>query len=96
MIERKGSVAVVANIAWHLYNFRMGLIESLEATGYRVVLMAAPDNYVSRLEKADRPFVPLLHLQRTGVNPVKEFQLFREIRKNYMKMNVDLAIHFTS
>ena len=52
-------IALVANIAWNLYNFRRTLIEALQNAGFAVVLVAAPDDYVARLASLGCQFVRL-------------------------------------
>ncbi|MEL6828568.1 MAG: glycosyltransferase family 4 protein [Pseudomonadota bacterium] len=89
-------IAVVANIAWHLHNFRMGLIEDLEAQGHTVVMMAAPDDYARGLTTPDRPFAPLDKLKRTGMNPFHDLALFRQMLRTYRAHRIDVAIHYTS
>jgi Glycosyl transferase 4-like len=45
-------VVVVVNQAWTAWKFRMRLIESIRAAGYRVVLMAGRDDSFDRLALA--------------------------------------------
>lgn len=89
-------IAITANIAWHLYNFRRGLIEALEDAGMSVVLLAAPDEYADRLARPYRPFLPLTALKRTGLNPIHDLELFRQIVRYYRELRIDGALHYTS
>lgn len=89
-------VAIVANIAWHIFNFRLDLIRALETEGFETVLFASPDEYASRLTGSNRKFVALDKLSRTGLNPVQDIALFWELVRKYRDHRVDLAIHYTS
>lgn len=52
-------VVIALNTAWNLVNFRSGLIRALVDSGYQVVAVAPPDEYVSRLAALGCRFVPL-------------------------------------
>ena len=43
-------IALVASIAWTLWNYRLALIQTLEKAGYEVVLIAADDRQPRRHE----------------------------------------------
>jgi len=42
-------VILISNTAWYLYNFRRGTLAELVAQGHRVVTIAPPDRYATRL-----------------------------------------------
>lgn len=88
-------IALVANIAWNLYNFRRTLIEALQNAGFEVVLVAAPDDYVARLESLGCQFVPLTQLSRKGTNPIKDIRLYREFCAIYRQIQPDMILHYT-
>ena len=53
-------VVLVSNTAWYLYNFRRGTLVKLVAYGHRVIALAPPDRYVTKLvEDLGVEFVPL-------------------------------------
>ncbi|ASK33647.1 glycosyl transferase [Alcanivorax sp. N3-2A] len=53
-------IVLVSNTAWYLYNFRRGTLAELVAQGHRVVTMAPPDRYATKLvEELGVEFVPL-------------------------------------
>ncbi len=88
-------IALVANIAWNLYNFRRPLILALQQAGFEVLLVATPDDYVGRLEALGCRFVPLKRLSRKGTNPVGDWLLYRELRHIYRQFRPDLVLHYT-
>jgi len=88
-------IALVANIAWNLYNFRRGLISALQAEGYDILLIASADDYVERLEAMGCTFVPLRHLSRKGTNPWSDFRLYLELRSIYRQYAPQAVLHYT-
>jgi glycosyltransferase involved in cell wall biosynthesis len=88
-------VAIVANIGWNIYNFRLPLIDILLKSGYKVVLVAQEDEYADRLRALGCRFVPLLHLQRKGTNPWADLQLFWELRGIFVREQIAAAFLFT-
>jgi glycosyltransferase involved in cell wall biosynthesis len=71
----KAKVALVANSAWYLANFRMNLTRSLQEAGFEVIAVAPPGTDSARIEAAGVRFVPLL-VDNKGTNPASDFLLF--------------------
>lgn len=95
-MKPKERVAIVTNIAWNLYNFRRGLALAIQNDGYEPVLMAAPDSYEKKLEEEGWLFVPIMHLQRTGINPLTDFKLFLEFKKVFRDYNIKVALNYNA
>ncbi|MEM0984851.1 MAG: glycosyltransferase family 4 protein [Pseudomonadota bacterium] len=72
-------IAISANTAWNISNFRGGLLHSLQDEGYEVVAIAPPDEHVSRLEHQGYRFLPL-KMDNKGTDPIKDARLFRRYR----------------
>ncbi|WP_198664804.1 glycosyltransferase family 4 protein [Lewinella sp. IMCC34191] len=90
------TVAVVVNTSWNIYNFRSGLVRSIQQAGARVLAVAPPDDYSQRLvSELGAVFVPLRRLRRKGTNPAQDFALTLELMKLYRRHNVDVALHYT-
>jgi glycosyltransferase involved in cell wall biosynthesis len=89
-------VAIVTNIAWNLFNFRRGLAKAIKDAGYEPVLIAAPDAYSKRLVDEGWHFIPMQHLERTGVNPVKDLLLLKEFIDLYREQNIKFALHYNA
>ncbi len=94
-IEQARTIAIVANSAWNLYNFRQGLIRAFLAVGYRVILVAPDGPERVALEGANRIFVPLKHLRRRSLNPFRDLALMWELCRIYQKYEISTALHFT-
>jgi glycosyltransferase involved in cell wall biosynthesis len=73
-------VALIANTAWYLQNFRRTLIRRLQDEGYSVIAIAPPDEYVSELRALGAIFrgVPM---DSKSVNPVTDLKLASALRR---------------
>ncbi|GAA4331429.1 glycosyltransferase family 4 protein [Mucilaginibacter gynuensis] len=89
-------IAIVTNIAWNIYNFRRGLAIAIKNAGYDPILIAADDSYGAKLSQEGWDFVPVNHLERTGVNPIKDLMLFNEFIKIYKEYNISFALHYNA
>jgi glycosyltransferase involved in cell wall biosynthesis len=87
-------VAIVLNTSWNIYNFRMGLVKSLQENGHEVVAIAPHDRFSHLLEEAGCQYIPL-KMDSRGANPIKDSLLILELYKIYKKVNPDLVLHFT-
>lgn len=92
MVKRIG---IVANTAFNIYNFRLGLMRYLAEQGYDVFAIAPADDYVSRITDAGFRFVELKHLARKGTNPLKDLQLAYELRSIYQREKPDAVLQYT-
>jgi len=87
-------VAIVLNTSWNIYNFRMGLINSMIKEGMEVYAIAPRDVYTPLLIDNNVKFEPIT-MDSTGSNPVKDFALTVELYKIYKKIKPDVVLHFT-
>jgi glycosyltransferase involved in cell wall biosynthesis len=85
-------VAIAANTAWSIANFRARLIQRLQAAGYEVVAIAPRDEYADRLPCRFEP----IRMDRKGVNPFEDLRLFFELRSLYRRLGLAAAFHFTA
>ena len=89
-----GSVALVANTAWYLFNFRHNLIRRLVADGFTVVAICPADAYVSRLEMLGVRWVEW-PLRRASRDPVCEIGAIRSLYAIYRRERPLIVHHFT-
>lgn len=68
-------IALVANSAWYLANFRLNLARALLEEGYEVIALAPPGDDSARIEAAGVRFVPL-SMDNKGTNPARDLTLF--------------------
>jgi glycosyltransferase involved in cell wall biosynthesis len=64
-------ILLVANTAWNVWNYRRALIQTLQQSGYEVVVAAPNDRFSPRLNAR---FLPLRHLSR------RSFSIFQNLR----------------
>ena len=89
-------IALVANTAFNILNFRLGLIVFLESKGYDVVYIAPYDDAVEKIAKISHVrFIPLHSLSRKGYNPMDDFLLARELYTIYKKEQIHIALSYT-
>lgn len=87
-------IAVVANTAWYLVNFRLNLMRALQEAGHEVVAVAPPDGYVARIIDANIDFEPVA-IDGSGINPVVEARSVISLNRTFRRKNIDLVISFT-
>lgn len=71
-------IALCANTAWNLANFRRPLIEALLQRGDQVTILAGADHSLASLERLGCE-VDALALDAKGTNPVRDLMLQRQI-----------------
>lgn len=86
------TVLLVDNSTWNVYNFRRPIIRRLEASGYRVAVLARPDSYAGLLAVQ---LLPLRHLQARGQSVAADLRLTAELYRHYRHLRPDLILHFT-
>lgn len=89
-----GKILFVSNTSWSLTNFRRGLLRSLQDDGWEVVTAAPEDDSSSRLG-AEFNWIPVLHLERKGLNPGKDLLLLLELMRILRSERPDLVVSFT-
>ncbi len=89
------NIGVVANTAFNIYNFRLGLIKALQQEGHHVVAIAPADNYVGLLKENNIEFIEIKNLARKGTNPVNDLLLINEFRNIYKKQKLDVVLQYT-
>ena len=87
-------IAVVANTAWYLFNFRLNLMQALQAAGHAVVAIAASDAYADRILEAGVEF-DAIPISGGGVNPIQELCSVLRLRSSFRRQQVDLVLSYT-
>jgi len=90
----KKKILINLNTSWNIYNFRLGLIKSLQSKGYEIISLAPKDKYVIELESIG---VKCYHifLNQKGTNPFTDFILFIKYLKLFNKIKPDLILSYT-
>lgn len=87
-------IAVVANTAWYLFNFRLNLMHALQAAGHTVVAVAPTDEYADRIRAAGIAFEPV-PISGGGVNPMRELRSVLRLRGLFRRQHVALVLSYT-
>lgn len=92
----KSRILLVASLDMSLLNFRGDLIKHLIANGYEVVC-AAPNFTQENTKKIEElgAHCEEFSLQRTGLNPLKDYGSIQELKQIIGKNNIDLVFPYT-
>lgn len=87
-------IALTANAAWNIWNFRRALVSALMADGHAVTVLAPPDDSVGDLEALGCRFLPL-RMNVRGLNPLEELAFQRRFRHTLEAEKPDAVLSFT-
>lgn len=89
-------IMIVANTTWNIFNFRLNIVRKLIQEGHEVVVLAPVDKFISYTESIPEvTHVPIQHLHRDSVNPIRDLRLLLELIRLYRKYKPDLILHYT-
>ena len=89
------NIGIVANTAFNIYNFRVGLINALKNEGHHVIAIAPKDEYTDLLRQNNIEFIEVQNLARKGTNPFNDVRLLNEFRKIYKQQHLDVVLQYT-
>ena len=89
-----GKIAFVGNSLQTMCNFRMGVMAQLAQNGYEVVVIAPKDSDITMLRQAQIRLIPI-GMDCKGMNPFKDIQLAKTLKKIYKKERFDFIFHYT-
>jgi glycosyltransferase involved in cell wall biosynthesis len=87
-------IAIVANTAWYLYNFRLNLMQALMADGHTVVAIAPHDAYADRICASGAQFASV-PISGRGTNPISELRTVMRLHRVLQQRRVDMVLTFT-
>ena len=88
-------IAVVANTAWYLVNFRINLMHALKAAGHDVIAIAPEDDeQAERLRAAGVTFAPVA-ISGAGTDPLRELQSVWGLRQVFKLHAVQAVLSYT-
>jgi glycosyltransferase involved in cell wall biosynthesis len=88
-----GHMLLCANSSWYIYNFRLNLIKELKRQGYRVSVLAPKDEYSPFIQNEVDGFYHL-NLNRSSLNPVKEFLSLLQLRRHLASIKADIILTY--
>jgi len=90
----KKKIAIVSNLSWNLYNFRLSLMKAMQDAGYEVIAIAAYDNYSQKIIDAGFEFHPI-HINSQGTNPLDDLKTTIEFYKLFKEISPDFICQYT-
>jgi glycosyltransferase involved in cell wall biosynthesis len=87
-------VAIVINTSWNIYNYRLGLVKSVQQRGHEVYAIAPQDEFSNALIESGCKYIPV-EMDNWGTNPAKDIKLIYDFYKIYKSIKPDVIFHFT-
>ena len=87
-------IALVANTAWSVFNFRHGLLSRLINDGYQLTIIAPPDKFSHKLRDMGCAVVDL-PMAAKGTNPLQDLKLMYTLFRLYLQIAPNFIIHYT-
>jgi glycosyltransferase involved in cell wall biosynthesis len=87
-------IAIVINTAWNIYNFRSGLIRTLQKEGHEIHAIAPEDAYSVKLTAMGCVYHPI-SMKNTGNNPWDELILIGQLFRLYREVKPQVVLHYT-
>ena len=91
----KAKLLCVANTAFFIHNYLLGVIKAFKEDGFEVVLAAPEDEYSKTLEGEGFRCIPVRQLDRKGANGLKDLKLMAELLGIYRRERPDMVLHYT-
>lgn len=88
-------VAFVSNNCWSLYNFRMHLLKHYVQMGYKVIVVAAADEYTKELTSAGMVYYDV-EFRNSAVAPLSDLQILRKLKMIYALEKPDIIFHYVT
>jgi glycosyltransferase involved in cell wall biosynthesis len=90
--KRKKKIALVANSAWSVYNFRIDLIRHL-LLHFDVLVIAPRDSFAEELEKEGCAYLDI-HFNNRSENPLRDYLFYISLKKIYLRERPDFIFHY--
>ena len=87
-------IAIVANSAWYLYNFRRRLMQALRDDGHDVLAVSPTDDHARNLQAEGFAWREW-PLAAAGTNPWREWRAVSDLRRALVSGRIDLAFTYT-
>src|ERR1700676_1768788 len=89
---QKKKIALVANSAWSVYNFRMDLIRHL-LLQFDVLVIAPRDEFADELKNAGCTYLDI-HFNNRSENPMRDYSLYKSLGRIYLAEKPDFIFHY--
>jgi glycosyltransferase involved in cell wall biosynthesis len=93
-VQERPVIALVANTAWSIYRFRLGLAHTLKKKGFEVLLIAPNDAYAALLIRESFTFVPI-EMRQHRANIWSELSIVHQLYSIYRRYKPVIVFHYT-
>jgi len=90
--QQRKKIALVANSAWSMYNFRIDLIRHL-LLYFDVLIIAPKDEFTEDLKKAGCSYLDI-HFNNRSENPLQDYALLKSLERIYRSEQPDFIFHY--
>jgi glycosyltransferase involved in cell wall biosynthesis len=90
----KKKIAIVSNLSWNLYNFRLSLMFAMRDAGYEVIAIAPYDRYSQKIIDAGFEFHDI-KMNAQGINPLEDLKTTYAFYKLFKKISPDVLCQYT-
>lgn len=88
-------IAFIANTAWSMYNFRLGVLKLLVQRGATVYVLSPHDDYAERFSQFSIHYLRISHLNAQGTSPGRDYLLYRELKHAIKTVSPDMVFTYT-
>jgi len=93
-LSMKKKIAIVSNLSWNLYNFRLSLMVAMREAGHEVIAIAPYDRYSQKIIDAGFEFHDI-KMNAQGINPLEDFKTTYQFYKLFKKTSPDILCQYT-
>lgn len=90
----KKKIAIISNVSWNLYNFRLSLMKAMQNAGYEVIAIAPYDQYSQKIIDAGFEYHSI-KLNSQGISPLQDMQTTMEFYKLLKNLSPDFICNYT-
>ena len=90
----KKRIAIISNVTWNLYNFRLSLMYAMRDAGYEVIAIAPYDSYSEKIIEEGFEFYDI-KMNAQGMNPLEDMKTTYAFYKLFKKINPDIICQYT-
>lgn len=90
----KKRIAMISNVSWNLYNFRLSLMKAMQREGYEVIAIAPYDKYSQKIVDAGFEFHDI-KIDAQGVNPLEDIKTTYNFYKLFKSIAPDFICQYT-
>jgi len=90
--QKRKKIALVANSAWSMYNFRIDMIRHL-LLHFDVLIIAPKDEFAEDLKKAGCSYLDIRFNNRSE-NPFQDYALLKSLERIYRTEHPDFIFHY--